>query len=82
MLRMEYRYIFEDLTDLLEQQNVDSFQSEPGDAFDASIHQAKIEKTELPELDKTVKESMAEGYRKGKKILLPERVVVYQYGDR
>lgn len=78
-LRKEYRYTLEDLTDLLEQQNIDSYQSNEGDFFDAAIHQAKIEVTEEKELDKTVKESISEGYKKGSKVLLPERVVIYQY---
>lgn len=78
-LRREYRYCFEDVTDLLEQQNVDPFRSEPGDKFDASIHQAKVEPTSDVTQDKKIKESIAEGYKKGNKVLLPERVVVYQY---
>ncbi len=78
-LQREYRYIFEDLTDLLEQQNIDAYQTAPGEMFDASIHQAKIEQTDDPDLDKTVKESLSEGYKKGEKVLQPERVVVYQY---
>lgn len=77
--RREYRYIFEDLTDLLEQQNVDSYQTGIGELFDASIHQARIEQTDKPELDRTIKESLSEGYKKGEKVLQPERVVVYQY---
>lgn len=78
-LRREYKYVMEDITDLLEQQNVDSYHSEPGDEFDASIHQAKIEVTSDATLDKLVKESVSEGYKKGEKVLLPERVIVYQY---
>lgn len=78
-LRREYTYCLEDITDLLEQQNVDSFRSEPGDEFDASIHQVKIEVTEDFSLDKKVKESIAEGYRKGDKVIIPERVIVYRY---
>lgn len=78
-LRREYRYCLEDITDLLEQQNIDPFCSEPGDYFDASIHQAKVEATEDASLDKRVKESIAEGYKKGDKVLIPERVIVYQY---
>lgn len=78
-LRREYTYIFEDLTDLLEQQNVDAYKTEPGADFDASIHQPKLEATEDPSLDKKVKESLGEGYKKGDKVLQPERVVVYQY---
>ena len=78
-IQREYTYIFEDLTDLLEQQNIDSYKTEPGELFDASIHQPKIEVTDNPELDKTIKESLSEGYKKRDKVLLPERVVVYQY---
>ena len=80
-LQEEYRYIFEDLTDLLEQQNIDAYSTQPGEAFDAAIHMAKIEKTTDPALNKTIKESLSEGYKKGEKILLPERVMVYQYNE-
>ena len=78
-LRKEYVYIFEDLTDLLEQQNVDAYSSEPGTVFEAAIHQPIIEVTDDSSLDKKVKQSISEGYRKGEKVLLPERVVVYHY---
>ena len=78
-LRREYKYSLEDITDLLEQQNVDSYHTEPGDDFDAAIHQAKIEVTSDNSLDKKVKQSISEGYKKGEKVLIPERVVVYQY---
>ena len=78
-LRREYQYCLEDITDLLEQQNVDPFSSEPGDDFDASIHQAKVEATEDASLDKKIKESISEGYKKGNKVLIPERDIVYQY---
>ena len=78
-LRREYKYCLEDITDLLEQQNVDPYSSATGDDFDAAIHQAKIEITDNPALDKKIKESISEGYKKGNKVLLPERVIVYQY---
>lgn len=80
-IQREYTYIFEDLTDLLEQQNIDPYQTKPGEPFDASIHQPKLETTEDPALDKKVKESLCEGYRKRDKVLLPERVAVYQYRE-
>lgn len=80
-MKKEYRYIYEDLTDLLEQQNVDAYQTEPGETFDAAIHQPRLEITDDPELDKIVKESLGPGYTKGDKILQPERVVVYQYKE-
>lgn len=78
-LRREYRYAMEDVTDLLEQQNVDAITSVWGDEFDPSIHQPKIEVTTDISLDKKVKESISEGYKKGEKVLIPERVIVYQY---
>lgn len=78
-LRREYIYSFENVTDLLEQQNVDSYSSKPGDDFDALIHQARVEATNDINLDKKIKESISEGYKKGEKVLQPERVIVYQY---
>lgn len=78
-LQSEYTYIFEDLTDLLEQQNIDAYYTEPGTDFDASIHQPKLEITTDSFLDKKVKESLGEGYTKKGKVLQPERVIVYQY---
>ena len=80
-LKREYRYIFEDITDLLEQQNIDSYTTLPGILFDPGLHQAKTEPTDNEELNKTVKESIAEGYKRGSKILQPEKVIVYQYRE-
>ena len=40
---------------------------------------AKVEMTGDVSLDKKIKESISEGYKKGEKVLLPERVIVYQY---
>ncbi len=80
-IRKEYTYIFEDITDLLEQQNIDTYQTESGSLFDPSIHQAKLENTDDPSLDKRIKKSLGEGYRKNNKVLLPERVIVYQYRE-
>jgi molecular chaperone GrpE (heat shock protein) len=78
-LRREYQYIFEDLTDLLEQQNIDAYETAPGAVFDRAIHAAKVEPTDDVSKDKTIKESIEEGYCKNDKILQPERVVVYRY---
>lgn len=78
-LRQEYIYCFEDLTDLLEQQNIDAYRTPPGMDFDASIHQPKQEPTTDPALDKKIKASLSEGYKKNGKVLIPERVVVYRY---
>ncbi|MDD6400392.1 MAG: nucleotide exchange factor GrpE [Lachnospiraceae bacterium] len=78
-IRREYVYISEDLTDLLEQQNVDPYRTEPGENFDPALHQPKLEITDDVTLDKTIKESLSEGYKKKDKVLIPERVIVYQY---
>ncbi len=80
-LQGEYRYIFEDLTDLLEQQNIDEYTTSPGDVFDASLHVAKVEQTDDPLLNKVIIKSLNEGYKKGEKVLLAERVLVYQYNE-
>lgn len=78
-MKREYQYVLEDITDLLEQQNVDSYQSKPGDDFDAAIHQPKLEAAPDESFDKKIKESISEGYKKGDKVLIPERVIVYQF---
>lgn len=78
-LRREYQYVYEDITDLFEQQNVDVYHSEYGDEFDPSIHQPKIEFTDDGALDKKVKSSISEGYKRGNKIIIPERVIVFQF---
>ena len=75
----EFIYTFEDLTDLLEQQICDEIETQPGEAFDPAIHQAKLEATNDISLDKTIKCSVSSGYKKDGKVLIPERVIVYQY---
>jgi molecular chaperone GrpE (heat shock protein) len=77
--KREYMYVFDDLTDLLEQHNIDEYITEPGMPFDASKHQAKIEITQQFEYDKTVKTSLSEGYVRDGKVIIPERVLVYQF---
>ena len=78
----EYMYAFEDLTDLLEQQICDEIETPCGEKFDPAIHQAKLEETEDILLDKTVKCSISSGYKKNGKVLIPERVIVYQYKNK
>lgn len=78
-VKKQYTYIFEDLTDLLERQNIDAYRTEAGAMFDRAIHHPKVEKTEDESLDKKIKKSLSDGYTKGEKVLLPEHVVVYQY---
>lgn len=80
-IRMEYEYIFDDLTDLLEIHNIEPFCTKEGSKFDASVQTARVEETEDPAFDKTVKKSLCEGYKKGDKVLIPERVVVYKYKE-
>lgn len=81
-LRAEYQYSLDDITDLLDRQNVEPYSSKTGDDFDRAIHEAKIEITDDPSLDKKVKESRSEGYTRGDKVILPEKVVVYQYKNK
>ncbi len=77
-LRKEYQYAFEDLTDLLEQQNVEMFETKENEDFDPAIHQARVIKTDDPALDRKVKRSLTAGYRLKDKVILPEKVEVYQ----
>ncbi len=81
-LQREYQYVLDDLTDLLEQQNVDSYSTSSGEQFDASIHQPRVEATDDKMLDKRIKKSLSEGYKKGDKVLIPERVIVYQFKEK
>lgn len=79
-LQREYEYVLDDLTDLLEQQNIDPYETQPGEPFNPAIHQVqKLEITNDPALDKRVMRSYSEGYTKGDKPLIVERVIVYQY---
>ena len=78
MLKDEYEGVLMDIDSLLELQNVDQYTSNPGDDFDKSIHEAKIEITDNIELDKKIKESIKEGYKKDGKVLVTERVLVYK----
>lgn len=81
-IKREYTYIFEDITDLLEQQNVEAYRSQPGDNFNPSIHQPKIEETKDPTLEKKIKESLDDGYIKGGKVWIVERVIVFKYKEQ
>lgn len=79
-LKREYGYVVDDLTDLLEQQNIDPYETAPGEPFDAAKHQVfKLEPTEDAALDKTIQRSVSEGYTKNGKVLIVERVIVYQH---
>lgn len=78
-LRREYHYAMEDLTDLLQFQGIDAFTTQPGETFDPARHNPKIEATDDPALDKTVKESQQDGFEQGGKVIVPEKVIVYQY---
>lgn len=79
-LQREYEYTLDDLTDLLEQQNIDPYETAAGEQFDAAIHQVhKLIPTDDKALDRTIKECVSEGYIQNGKILIVERVNVYQY---
>ena len=79
-VRKEYEYLLDDLTDLLQQQNIDPFTTNEGELFDAAKHQVfKIEITNDEKLDKHIKKSINEGYTQKDRLLIPEKVIVYQY---
>lgn len=81
-LRRELRYVYEDITDLFQQQNMDVYCSEYGDEFDPAIHQARIEYTADPALNRKIKTSVSGGYKRGNKVIMPERVIVFQYREQ
>lgn len=79
-VRKEFSYLLDDLTDLLQQQDIDPFSTDEGVSFDASKHQVfKLEPTDKAELDKCIKKSVNEGYVHKGKLFIPEKVIVYQY---
>ena len=81
-VKKKYEYAFDDLTDLLEVQNIDEFMAQEGDNFDGIKQQAsKTEETDDPTLDKKVKKSLSAGFTKDGKVIITERVVVYQYKE-
>lgn len=82
-VKKEYEYALDDLTDLLEMQNVDEFETKEGEIFDSSKQQAvRLEITDNPDLDRKVKTSLSAGFIKDDKVLITERVVVYQYKEQ
>lgn len=81
-LRLAYQYIYEDLTDMLEQQGCDEFTSNHGDEFNANLHLPSVEPTDDLNLDKKIKSSIKSGFKKGTKIIIPEKVIVYKYTER
>ncbi|MDD3252039.1 MAG: nucleotide exchange factor GrpE [Lachnospiraceae bacterium] len=80
-IKKEYLEVFWDLTNLLEQQNIDEYETAKGEMFDPAIHQSKIIATKEMKLDRRIAESLNAGYRKDDKILIPERVAVYRYKE-
>ncbi len=82
-MKDEYEYIFEDLSDVLLAHNIEEFITSKGELFDSSRQTAQmIEKTSDPLLDKTIKESLKEGYKMKDKILIAERVAVYKFEEK
>lgn len=78
----ELGYIIEDMEELLRQHDIDVFVSEPGTQFDASKHRiVSVEETHNSEIDKTVKVSLSDGYIKNDKVIIPERIIVWQYKE-
>ena len=77
MLRQVIVYLEEDITDLLERQTIDPFESLPGEPFDPSKHRAaEVVPTEDEALDHRIQTSKSPGYRKNDRILVHEAVTV------
>ena len=71
-------YLEEDMTDLLQRQEIDPFTSLPGENFDAGKHKATVIPTDDDSLDRKVQKSTSPGYIKRGKVLIPEAVVIYR----
>ncbi len=71
-------YLEEDMTDLLQRQEIDPFTSLPGENFDAGKHKATVIPTDDDSLDRKVQKSTSPGYIKRGKVLIPESVVIYR----
>ena len=68
----------ESLIDLLERNEVYTYRSEPGSVFNPKRQRVlRVEHTDDPTLDKTIKESMRAGFERDERPLRPELVAVY-----
>lgn len=78
-LRQVIEYLEEDITDLLQRQDIEPFTSLPGELFDPSMHSAAgMVFTEDENLDHRIQKSKSPGYTKGDRVLIHEPVVVYR----
>lgn len=68
----------DDLRDVLENNEIESYRTAPGDPFDHKRHSVlKTIPTDDPTLVKTIQASLRSGYVKGDKVIRPEKVAVY-----
>ena len=68
----------ESLVDLLERNDVYSYRSEPGSAFDAKRQRVlRVVPTEDAAADRTIQESLRPGFERENRVLRPEMVAVY-----
>lgn len=68
----------EDLRDLLENNDIDSYRTEAGNAFNHKRHSVlKTVATDDPSLAKTIQASLRWGFEKDGKVIRPEKVAVY-----
>ena len=68
----------EDLRDLLENNDIDSYRTEAGTAFNHKRHSVlKTVATDDPSLAKTIQASLRWGFEKDGKVIRPEKVAVY-----
>lgn len=68
----------DDLRDVLENNEIESYRTAPGDPFDHKRHSVlKTIPTDDPTLAKTIQASLRSGYVKAEKVIRPEKVAVY-----
>lgn len=68
----------DDLRDVLENNEIESYRTAPGDPFDHKRHSVlKTIPTEDSTLAKTIQASLRSGYVKAEKVIRPEKVAVY-----
>ncbi len=68
----------DDLRDVLENNEIESYRTAPGAPFDHKRHSVlKTIPTDDPTLVKTIQASLRSGYVKGDKVIRPEKVAVY-----
>lgn len=81
-LSLEFKIedLYEEIDDFLEDNEIEYFKPQKGDAFDRKTHKAieKIE-TDNPELEKKVYQSISYGFKFNEFIVKPAQVSIYKF---